>query len=294
LLGRIVWGILGYWVLVYFIKRRQILGSVLMVCCSVFLISGLGKDVYSSAVKGTNWCFQSVSKDTFVTQVKKIFSDRDITTDYGVDVDVFITRNAREMGLAELIDDEAYTVNVSYNYQVDGLAYNKVYNDKIKNAENIYGVRECALSDVEEYIEILNEYGLYVNSFTPIDVSVGEYYLVDLDAPDNYVVVNTVWTTDDGVLEVDKETASSDCTLSFIAGRYYDWHFETVIKIYEEENGEERELASINLGSEQISDCTVTLNTDSNKLLIKAVDYAGEEIGLDDNDKVFIINAKVY
>ena len=288
--GKILWGILAFIFVLFMVKRyRNAIGYVLSMAAFIGIVVCFTINIYSASL-GRNWSWSVVSWRTFCQQIRNVFSDNDIKTDYGIDADAYILTDNSTMGVAELIDDSCYMININYPNK-EGIDPKDYYIDKINNADTIYDIHKRDIADIEEYVQQLNNNKLYVNSFKTVEVGAGIYELVMVDAESENG--NSVWISAQKVLSLKPCEESGKYTLSFISGRYYDWEDspQVKIKVFKSDGVTETLINEIKVDNNDIDNFELMCYLDKGDLIImKAVDQDGNEIADEEINKVFVLN----
>lgn len=288
--GKILWGILAFIFVLFMVKRyRNAIGYVLSMAAFIGIVVCFTINIYSAAL-GRNWSWSGVSWRTFCQQIRNVFSDNDIKTDYGIDADAYILTDNSTMGVAELIDDSCYMININYPNK-EGIDPKDYYIDKINNADTIYDIHKRDIADIEEYVQQLNNNKLYVNSFKTVEVGAGIYELVMVDAESENG--NSVWISAQKVLSLKPCEESGKYTLPFISGRYYDWEDspQVKIKVFKSDGVTETLINEIKVDNNDIDNFELMCYLDKGDLIImKAVDQDGNEIADEEINKVFVLN----
>ena len=220
--------------------------------------------------------------------------DRDTAVDYNVDADLFVLTDLEMMGVAELIDSDVYTINTTYP-EIAAIDYETLFDQRLSQAEHAYDLHKRTFTDIYEYVESVSENNLFITGMSPIALGIGNYEMVAVVKKENGT--NTLWTSDEGQLEVGLSGLTGDVTLSFIGGRCYDWELADIItlKIYFYDGSSEREVASVILDNVTIDnyDISVQVKDTDTALYVRAF-YSNEEpVCVEDVNKVFIINAVI-
>ena len=246
-------------------------------------------------LNGTNWSWHIYTVKEFKNQLHKVFSDKDITYNYGIDPDMFVVTSPQYMGIAELINKNIYTANTSYSIWLDSNSKEPDYQERLENTSIAYDIHSNTFNDVSTYIETLNSNALYMSDIMPISVGAGDYYLVNVDHTGTSDLLNEVWISNEGYLEIASNTVD-ETILSFIGGRFYDWETapKVLIKISEfDENGNQNELATLSIDNQKVQKYEIPLKITANSIIVSVFGENGIPIDADNNDPVFMINWKL-
>lgn len=290
--GKALWGVLAFGFVVYMAGNFRTLGRIAGVVCLLACTVCLGMNV-KSYISGRNWSWTAIHVQTFREQMKYVFKDRDITTDYGVDADLFILTDQLSMGVAELIDDNSCVINLRYPLG-GNLDAETLYAANLNSAKHIYDIHERRFSDIETYIAKLNVHGLYATDFAEIEVGAGSYELIAVSA--NSGRENTLWVADSGELKVSTEEIEGDRIISFIAGEYYgQTDSVAIIKLYLTDGIEERLLFATELKDDSIDryEVPTTIEAGESGLVLRVYTASGELFSDKEAAPVFVMNLNI-
>lgn len=289
--GKTLWGILAFIFVLYMLKKyRNAMGYVFSIVAFTGVIVCFIINMQSAA-SGRNWSWSGVSWKTFCQQIKNVFIDNDIKTDYEIDADLYMLTDNSTMGVAELIDDTCYMINMNYPAQ-EGINPRIYYIDKINDANVIYDIHRRDISDIEVYAQQLNSNKLYINSFKPVEVGAGIYELVLVDAESEQV--NSVWTSDQRSLSLKPCDKSGEYILSFMFGRYYGREDspQVKIKVFKSDGFTETMISEMEVDNNNIDSCELKLYlAKEDSVIVKVIDQAENVITNEEVNKVFILNA---
>lgn len=314
IIGRLLWGGLAFcFVLTAKVYLRHI-GKLLGAVCLITATTCTAMNM-TAALNGRNWSFHTWTIDTFKEQMKFVYFDNDIKNNYKQDIDMFILTNNMGMGVAELIDNDAYSINTNYYGMVSWDSYaerihipmeqinntssdtrsfiaQKFIENKISTSNKVYDLHSRTLGDIHEYVDILNKNYVYVTDMKPIEISIGTYEMVSLEKLVDRK--NTVWTSNSGEYIYDISEYSGRKSLSFIGGRIFDWPVEQVCLVISLSDGKtERTEATILLDNSYIHKYEIPLDILDGDVVIKIVPYyfnSGEVMNAADINCAFGMN----
>lgn len=288
--GFMLWGILAYSFLADISAHYDALGRAVSIGCSIAVVVCAYANLLF-VLNGTNWSWHIYTIDNFQNQLGKIFTDRDITKDYGISPDMFVITSQEYMGIAELINNNVYTVNTNSEAWM-GNNYQSAYKERMKSAKVMYDIHLNTFNTVADYVETLNSNTLYITDVMPILVGAGDYYLVNVECADSSDMLNTLWISNDEPLELGLDTEHIK-TLSFIGGRYYNWEMspQVLLQISEvDENGHQNNLVSIPIDNQKVQKYEIQLSGASNRIIINACYADGTPISGNEINQVFMMN----
>lgn len=292
--GKLMWGLLVVIFFLEIISNFKTIGKILVSGCSFCLLMCVLINFYLAA-SGRNWSWTKFDDSTFKKQFQFVLKDRDYTTDYQCDADLFVLTSPLSMGVAELIKPNIYTINTSYKSFVPIEDYEKIFNEHMNNVQHAYDIHSRNFSDIGEYINTVNNSHLYITDMSPIEISIGNYEMIALHLLKNKT--NALWISDSEEISIDVKQSIGTHTLTFLHGRYYDWDFSSsaVIKLLIGSEEIMREIASINVDNYMIQKAEISFDiADTDKILIiKFEDLDGELISMDEPNKIFIINPEI-
>lgn len=294
MIGRLLWGLLAFGFVLIAAEKFRYVGKFMAAVClsAAVLCTALNLIMI---LMGRNWSWDKWSWSSFKTQMEKAFHDNDIKTDYKLDADLFILTNHMSMGVAELIDDEIYSMNTNYFGNVSSIDGRSLMAEKINESKSACDIHSRVFANVREYIENLNNNNLYAVNVESIDLSIGTYEIFSLENTNGRK--NTVWTSEDGELELDVSELQGQKHLKFIGGRIYDWPVDPVkLEISVSDGIDERQAAEIYLDNSDINLFDIVLElteNDSMVTIIPRYGTNGEVVETTQINKAFLINARV-
>lgn len=292
--GRILWGFLAYFFIVKLLDKFRIWGKLIACTISVMALICSVYNVKSAAWDGRNWSWTAWRKDTFKEELKVAFKDRTFAADYIADIDLFILTDPLKQGIAELLGREISIINTTYANFAE-TEYYSALNMQLSVAEKIADIHDRTLDDIAEYVDSLNNVGFRITGFEQMDTYLGSYEIVSVQAIMDGE--NTCWVSDGNAYVLPVEDNDGDKTLSFIAGRYYNWQgIDTVtLKICAFDGSNMRELATVCVDNESIDNFIIplVLKENESQLVISTCESNGEQISAEQLNKVFIINATI-
>ena len=197
--------------------------------------------------------------------------------------------------MVELFDDDVGVINANYA-DLAGDMYKSVMNEQLAVTENIADFHIRKFDDIAEYIKRLDSAGFLITKFENIDTNMGRYQIVSIEPSVNKI--NTCWVSGSELYEVFVGDWNNQISLSFMAGRYYDWENDdpVTLKINVSDGVNEREVSEILVDNVLITKYIVPLELkeDENRVIIKAYQSNGELVSETQVNKVFILNANVY
>lgn len=291
--GKILWGIMAYYMVVFVCKRYKKMGRVVAILGMGISLTCMGLNFYSS-FKGRNWSWTEFNINSWKEQASYVFRDHNVKNSQK-DADLFVLTDNTAMGVTELMNSDVYVFNLSYCSD-EAFNYKKLYQNKVARAKKIYDIHKRDFTDVEDYVSLMNKEKLYIKDFSSIKAGAGTFELISVEA--NSVKRNHVWISDEDNMKVKLSgEENKQYKLSFIAGRYFAWDKASsfVIKVYANSKNSEREVASVEGNATEIERYNVSLNIHKNEdyITIKAYDLNGNLISKDEINKVFVLNTLV-
>lgn len=89
----------------------------------------------------------------------------------------------------EVSDDNIYVINTNYSDKTE-LDYQSIFNEQINNFQRSCDIPKRNFGDLVEYIEKINNIGLYINDLNEIEVGAENYELIDVSKD---TLKNEVW-----------------------------------------------------------------------------------------------------
>lgn len=292
--GRVLWGLIAYCFIVELLNNFRI-GKGIALIASIVAISFTAIDLKNSLCDGRNWSWTTWKAETFKKELKHVFNDKILVPNYKVDVDLFVLTNHLSQGMVELFDDDVGVINANYA-DLAGDMYKSVMNEQLAVTENIADFHIRKFDDIAEYIKILDRAGFLITKFENIDTNMGRYQIVSIEPSVNKI--NTCWVSGSELYEVFVSDWNNQISLSFMAGRYYDWESDdpVTLKINVSDGVNEREVSEILVDNVLITKYIVPLELkeNENRVIIKAYQSNGELVSETQVNKVFILNTNVY
>lgn len=164
-LGWMLLGILFYYVLIYLSNWKYL--SILSALSIVLWLIPIGEG--KIWFEGRGWKWAKVEYHSWIENAKKCFNDFEFTDEeYDHNIDMLYLSNQLSSGYAAWLCPDIYTVNSTYFRYMseEGNKYQEVVrkiNDVFENGK-VYDFRLRNLSDIESYIEWLNNNGLVLVS----------------------------------------------------------------------------------------------------------------------------------
>ena len=291
--GSILWGVLAYYFFSHLSSHFDVFGEIVSTVCSAVVVVCLCTNL-TFVLKGSNWSWQIYTFDEFKHQLHYVFHDLDITTDYEIRPDMYVITSPEYMGVAELINSDVYVENTSYTRFVDD-KYQSICKNRREKAELMYDIHATTFTQVVDYVHKMDSLNLYITDFLPVSVGSGNYYLIDVQNKSGSGSKNSVWISNEGLLEILQSPTSSQ-TLSFLCGRFFDWELapKVFLQIYGvDESGNQRDIAFVPVDNQKVQKYRISLDEDFNSLLVNVCYSNGKTINTDDMDQVFLINWKL-
>lgn len=236
------------------------------------------------------WGWAQRNNETFAVQSKKVMADRGF--DVIDDGDFFVLTSNSAQGIAELIAPNAYSFCTFYipNVEEDGT---KLLDEALDKYSSGYDIHQRNFYDIENYIETLNNYQLYLEDIDEIIIPVGEEKFELLSVGKKESTENTLWTSNYGSREIDTDGITGECTISFLAGFAYDWDIPDVEIVFV--SGEDV-ISNIKVDSKDIkkyeSKITIPENTKELTMEARYMD-SGEIMGTEEQDFCYAINVNL-
>ncbi len=324
ILGRVYFGIIAFVVVnricyVKFSKKKHMLINVFCkittgaISIAVFINVIL---TFNYSWKQGGWGWAHRTSESFKVQSNKVISDREFDVTDGVEF--FVLTSISVQGLAELIEPDAYSFNAFYVPCVEevtltsqGLAeliepdaysfsafyvpyvaknVNELLNNALDKYSSGYDIHQRNFNDVEQYVQTLNSYDLYLKDIDETIIPVGEEKFELLSVESAEGVKNTLWNSNDGALEFETGGITGECTVSFLAGLAYDWEKPAVEIIFK--SGDDVVLnmeIDVQVIKKYESEIIIPPNTTELTMEARYVD-SGEMMGTEEQDFCFAIN----
>lgn len=294
MVGRVFWGILAFYFVAGIMDDIKCRGRILAFVCFCIAVSNTVLNINTN-LSGTNWSWQKWSWEGFRQQMGLAFDDNDIKRDYSHRADLFVVTDHMSMGAAELIDGDVYTINMNYLENMNFSDLQGIVADKIDRADAAYDIHKRIFSDIYEYAEKLNRNSLYAVNIESIDISVGTYQMISVENLNGRK--NTVWTSDEGVLERNITWGGVGRRhLRFIGGRVYDWQGEKIKLVVSLSDGvNERQAATVWLDNSTIEYFDIPLEIAEKECIMRITPYyeSGSIVEADQIDCAFCMNLVV-
>lgn len=271
MIGRVFWGLLAYYFVVSVVNEKKFVGNIVAFACLCIAVS---HTIFNLTINlsGKNWSWQAWTWEGFKEQIELAFHDNDIGKYYGCRADLFVVTDQTSMGVAELIDGDVFTINMNYLGNIDLLDPRRIVEEKIDIADLAYDIHGRAFTDIYDYVERLNINLLYATNMESIDLSVGTYQMITVENLNGRE--NTVWTSKEGILELDVAEIQGRRQLKFMGGRMYDCPVEKIKLVVSLSDGvEERQAASVWLDNVSIENYDIPLDIDEKENVIKITAY---------------------
>lgn len=297
-LGRVYFGIIAF-VVVNGICHAKFSGKMhilLNVFCKA-LPGAISIAVFINAILTFNyswtqggWGWAQRNSDTFKVQSNKVISDRDF--DVADDVDCFVLTSNSAQGIAELIEPDAYSFSAFYmpNVEEDGT---ELLEEALDTYSSGYDIHQRNFNDIEQYIETLNNYQLYLDDITEVTIPVGEEKFELLSLENAEGSENILWTSNYGPMEIDTDGMTGECIISFLAGFVYDWDIPTVEIIFK--SGDDV-ISNVQIDPKNIkkyeSELIVPEGTKELTIEARCVD-SGQMLETEEQDFCFVANTKI-
>ena len=297
-IGRVYFGIIAFVIvnLICHIKFSARLCALMNMLCKALpgavsaavIVNTILTFNYSWTQGGWGWAQRN--NETFAVQSKKVMADRGF--DVIDDVDFFVLTSYSAQGIAELIAPDAYSFCTFYipNVEEDGT---KLLDEALDKYSSGYDIHQRNFYDIENYVETLNNYQLYLKDIEEVIIPVGEekFELLSLEKAES--TENTLWTSNYGSREIDTDGITGECTISFLAGFAYDWDIPDVEIVFV--SGEDV-ISNIKVDSKDIKkyESKITIPENTKELTIEAryMD-SGEILGTEEQDFCYAVNVKL-
>ena len=244
--------------------------------------------IYSWTQGGWGWCQRN--GETFVEQVCNVISDRDF--DVTDDIDLFLLTSSDSQGVAELIEPDAYSFSLSYISKVeeDG---SKLLNEALDKYTIGHDIHKRNFNDIEQYIETLNGYQLYLNDIEEITLPVGEKKFELLSLKNADCIENTLWISNYGPMKICTNDFTGKCDICFLAGFAYDWDLPAVEIVFLSD-GEVLSNVEIDTKTVRKYETELMLPDNISELTMEAryMD-SGEPLELEKQDFCFVANVQL-
>lgn len=229
--GRVMWGIIAYYgVRRILMIRPMMLPGVISAALSCIILGSVCLNLVDSVKQG-GWSYSIRSLPLFIMQFPRIFRDRG--TDVKGGTGLYLHSDPMSMGVAELIEPDAYSYQLSYDFETecdkDGIL-------KEKLDQYGYGVdfHNRSFWDIEAYTERINSRGFVIEDVISYDTEIDVYEGFCLKPG---AEANTVWTSNLETAQIDVSQSGNSFVLSFIGGMSYDWPSRDITLVIYSEQG---------------------------------------------------------
>ncbi len=293
LFGKILFGIIAFYFIIKLVSFDKLCAMVIAGICFICIIYSSLINI-SSMLSGRNWSWTTYNnRELFCDAINEVFKDHDITKDYDKNIDLFVLTDKASMGVAELIDENIYAINTSYLQMLNKNASNFI-SHKIKEANKACDIHKRDFSDVQDYVNRVNELGIYIQGIEDVEVGAGKYELVQVS---NLETENKVWISNMENIEMDVSKLSGEKSIRLICGRIYDLESSKrmVANIYTYDGSDKKLQKQIKIDNMDIvsEETIVNIEDDTSKILIDVTYDDGSAIANDENNLAFILNWKI-
>lgn len=291
LFGMMLLGILAYYLILNMAVNR--IAGVISVVLTITVAEQTGMTL-ATFYSGQEWSWNEWTEDAFIEQYSSILGDKFFSQAENMDIDMFFLTDSYYSGYAEMLNPSVYTYNAAYTtwwLDDDSVAMEALKQHEELLDGNVYDFRKRVLTDIDEYVDNVNSYGMAIESMDIYDSDIGNCVLVKMDNSDEQE--NIVLFSDEEII-IEGNKALENGTLNFICGRVYEWErspkHEIVISKIDGGDREEvfrREIDNVEIENYQVNLGKMEKDT---SIHIEFYDLAGNQINKQETNKYFILN----
>lgn len=293
--GKLLWGILAYILCLYLVSFSSKAGYLITGACVMIIIAqtSLTGAYY---VSGRDWV-GAWRLDSFAEQLGKVGTDKAFLGENSFDIDMFYLSDNHYSGIAHLIDDDIYTFVPGYTTVLDDVT---VVQKALASHANEYAgqkvdIWQRDLSQVTDYVNRVNECGMYIEDFKHVyHADMGDFLLATVDELGDRT--NVVYLSDEKI-EIPFSSKVNECILKFICGRFYDREeanrYGMVVYLVTEDN--KNEIFATEVDNVEVISYSVpfTIDCQEFEIVFEFYNSRGELVDRDETDKIFIMNPRI-
>ena len=289
--GMVLIGVLAYYILGYF---RTVKGKNVIILVATFFAAIQMSIVVLAFMYGREWSWNRWKIHTFKQQCSKVFRDYEFSQFKLDNIDMFFITDSYYTGVAHMIAPDIYTHNAVGEYWVG----ENVREKELQEIENkllegkTFDIKKRDLSNIEEIIQTINEFGMQIVSIQDFTTSVKDFVLIELkktqEEENNKVFIST-----DNIL-IDCEEVKQNASLQFICGRCYNWEGSPRynLRVLKRNFNDEEEVYQTLMDNVDIVSYEINLGeiNDDTKIVIEFRDLDGKLITDEEVNRYFVIN----